>query len=295
MLLVTDDSNSSSDDDEPLTPTSSATDISFPELNFLNKPPSAVLHSDTSELDLTSMTTKDHAYVSTCQTDFDRLNYMKPIQTQSNSYIILPQPPTTRKVAPIDSPQRVADQLSKEKTKHCKKNSWITTLFKPKKNITSLFSKKSLPPLTKHLLPVAESTKKPQQPTTYTRYPFDIERSIYRLSHEKLANAHRPLQQQVVISNMMYWYLKVLRASRPYLMNCKRSSTQNINHYYNTSICQATYQSFAPPTPGTQYKHQPISHKHTTYQQPITVSSKTKKNSKYKPIENTAFFTFYNI
>ncbi|KAG2231980.1 hypothetical protein INT48_001289 [Thamnidium elegans] len=37
----------------------------------------------------------------------------------------------------------------------------------------------------------------------------DTERAVYQLSHLKLNNIRRPLQQQVVISNMMYWYLSI--------------------------------------------------------------------------------------
>ncbi|WFD41942.1 hypothetical protein MPSI1_000580 [Malassezia psittaci] len=51
----------------------------------------------------------------------------------------------------------------------------------------------------------------------YTRFPLHIERALYRLSHTKLANPRRPLQDQVVISNLMFWYLSVVNSaqSRP--------------------------------------------------------------------------------
>ncbi|KAJ6621406.1 hypothetical protein B0H10DRAFT_2163198 [Mycena sp. CBHHK59/15] len=41
----------------------------------------------------------------------------------------------------------------------------------------------------------------------YSRYPIHVERAIYRLSHIKLANPRRPLYEQVLISNLMFWYL----------------------------------------------------------------------------------------
>ncbi|KAF9289685.1 hypothetical protein BGZ68_008876 [Mortierella alpina] len=41
------------------------------------------------------------------------------------------------------------------------------------------------------------------------RMPLQIERAVYRLSHAKLANPRRPLHQQVLISNMMFWYLGI--------------------------------------------------------------------------------------
>jgi hypothetical protein len=40
--------------------------------------------------------------------------------------------------------------------------------------------------------------------------PINTERAIYRLSHVKLANPRRPLHEQVLISNMMFWYLGVI-------------------------------------------------------------------------------------
>lgn len=46
-----------------------------------------------------------------------------------------------------------------------------------------------------------------------TRYPLATERALYRLSHMKLSNPRRPLQQQVIISNLMFWYLSVIHSS----------------------------------------------------------------------------------
>ncbi|OZJ02693.1 hypothetical protein BZG36_04596 [Bifiguratus adelaidae] len=42
-----------------------------------------------------------------------------------------------------------------------------------------------------------------------SRLPLSIERSIYRLSHQKLMNLKRPLHHQVMISNFMFWYLSL--------------------------------------------------------------------------------------
>ncbi|KAI8370602.1 uncharacterized protein BYT42DRAFT_582992 [Radiomyces spectabilis] len=42
------------------------------------------------------------------------------------------------------------------------------------------------------------------------RLPIHMERAIYRLSHIKLANPRRPLHEQVIISNMMFWYLSII-------------------------------------------------------------------------------------
>lgn len=56
--------------------------------------------------------------------------------------------------------------------------------------------------------------KKPSRLEQRTRFnanrlPLHVERAIYRLSHMKLADPKRPLQQQVLISNLMFWYLSI--------------------------------------------------------------------------------------
>ncbi|KAI0060213.1 hypothetical protein BV25DRAFT_1917838 [Artomyces pyxidatus] len=48
----------------------------------------------------------------------------------------------------------------------------------------------------------------------YSRYPIHVERAIYRLSHIKLANPRRPLYEQVLISNLMFWYLGVINKTQ---------------------------------------------------------------------------------
>lgn len=51
-------------------------------------------------------------------------------------------------------------------------------------------------------------------PNSYARYPIHVERAIYRLSHIKLANPRRPLYEQVLISNLMFWYLGVINKAQ---------------------------------------------------------------------------------
>ncbi|KAJ1897844.1 hypothetical protein LPJ81_004453 [Coemansia sp. IMI 209127] len=46
--------------------------------------------------------------------------------------------------------------------------------------------------------------------TSSNRLPIHIERAIYRLASIKLANPRRPLLQQVLLSNMMFWYLELI-------------------------------------------------------------------------------------
>jgi Activator of mitotic machinery Cdc14 phosphatase activation C-term len=48
----------------------------------------------------------------------------------------------------------------------------------------------------------------------FSRFPVHIERAIYRLSHYKLSNPRRPLHHQVLISNLMFWYLSIINGQK---------------------------------------------------------------------------------
>ncbi|CAO3659251.1 unnamed protein product [Rhizopus microsporus] len=78
--------------------------------------------------------------------------------------------------------------------------------------LSSLFSRKS-----KHTPTDIEEKDTLQAPKDFqlnrmymTRLPLHVERAIYKLSHVKLANPRRPLHEQVLISNLMFWYLSVI-------------------------------------------------------------------------------------
>ncbi|CCO34275.1 Protein zds1 AltName: Full=Meiotically up-regulated gene 88 protein [Rhizoctonia solani AG-1 IB] len=58
--------------------------------------------------------------------------------------------------------------------------------------------------------PINQPVIQPSANGTYARYPIHVERAVYRLSHIKLANPRRPLYEQVLISNLMFWYLGVI-------------------------------------------------------------------------------------
>ncbi|CAA22593.1 Protein zds1 [Schizosaccharomyces pombe] len=79
-----------------------------------------------------------------------------------------------------------------------------------------------------------QSDEKSTEPKTFipdkdyywSRFPICTERAIYRLSHIKLSNAHRPLFQQVLLSNFMYSYLDLIsRISSNRPMNNVQQST----------------------------------------------------------------------
>ncbi|KAJ1652338.1 hypothetical protein IWQ61_007306 [Dispira simplex] len=81
------------------------------------------------------------------------------------------------------------------------------------------------------------SARPPIRYTNYNRYPIHIERAIYRLSHIKLANPRRPLLHQVLISNMMFWYLSIINP---------RTTLPN-NYYGPDSMGQPPYDGDTDP------------------------------------------------
>jgi hypothetical protein len=60
------------------------------------------------------------------------------------------------------------------------------------------------------LIPMSGNSPTSPGFSPYARYPIHVERAIYRLSHIKLANPRRPLYEQVLISNLMFWYLGII-------------------------------------------------------------------------------------
>lgn len=65
-----------------------------------------------------------------------------------------------------------------------------------------------------HVPPTSPGLPPGTSPNNYSRYPIHVERAIYRLSHIKLANPRRPLYEQVLISNLMFWYLGVINKAQ---------------------------------------------------------------------------------
>jgi len=61
---------------------------------------------------------------------------------------------------------------------------------------------------------VPPASPQPPSVNNYSRYPIHVERAIYRLSHIKLANPRRALYEQVLISNLMFWYLGVINKTQ---------------------------------------------------------------------------------
>ncbi|SCZ87915.1 BZ3500_MvSof-1268-A1-R1_Chr2-3g05383 [Microbotryum saponariae] len=94
--------------------------------------------------------------------------------------------------------------------------------------VSGMMSKPSGPPTPPLQSEVSNRMAPPPPPPTATaaqlptgeyvnfyRLPIHVERAVYRLSHIKLANPRRPLYEQVLISNLMFWYLSIINRPSP--------------------------------------------------------------------------------
>ncbi|KAI8140770.1 hypothetical protein BJV82DRAFT_189963 [Fennellomyces sp. T-0311] len=95
--------------------------------------------------------------------------------------------------------------------------------------LSSLFSRKN----SSSKVQPAATTVAPSVPKDFqlnrinqNRLPIHIERAIYRLSHSKLANPRRPLHEQVLISNLMFWYLSLVSSPQTQLQAAQQQQSQ---------------------------------------------------------------------
>ncbi|ORZ21390.1 hypothetical protein BCR42DRAFT_448241 [Absidia repens] len=100
--------------------------------------------------------------------------------------------------------------------------------------------------------------------THQRRLPIHTERAIYRLSHMKLANSRRPLRDQVIISNFMFWYLTIINAQQQQQTQLLSTPSQHDNS--NSSTSTSTQQNM-PRTPqqiitASRKKKRPIKKNH---------------------------------
>ena len=116
------------------------------------------------------------------------------------------------------------DKKEKEKPGKKEKDGFLGSLFGSKKKTEETSSIANFatagPAAAAALLGASKSSKIGSHPSSpapstttfsaFARYPIHVERAVYRLSHIKLANARRPLYEQVLISNLMFWYLGVI-------------------------------------------------------------------------------------
>ncbi|KAF9580720.1 hypothetical protein BGW38_002513 [Lunasporangiospora selenospora] len=71
-----------------------------------------------------------------------------------------------------------------------------------------------------------------QEPLDPWRMPLQTERTIYRMSHVKLMHPRRPLLEQVLISNMMIWYLGIFNQEMQQIQQKQLQQMQQMQQDY---------------------------------------------------------------
>jgi len=159
-----------------------------------------------------------------------------PAQDPQTNLSQPPAPPTPRKDKRglfkwgSDKPKKSKEKESRERSEKEKEkeSGFLSSLFGSKKKqdadpVPSLISSTAGREAAQALLGNTKSSKNYVPSSSpglvpggnpYARYPIHVERAIYRLSHIKLANPRRPLYEQVLISNLMFWYLGVINKAQ---------------------------------------------------------------------------------
>ena len=110
---------------------------------------------------------------------------------------------------------------------------------------------------------ISPTSPQPTGVNNYSRYPIHVERAIYRLSHIKLANPRRALYEQVLISNLMFWYLGVIN---------KTQQTQQ-QQQQQQAAPQRQVNSEPAPTGGVLVSTSPKEGEHATTDQELEAQS----------------------
>ncbi|GAA5812999.1 hypothetical protein MFLAVUS_006465 [Mucor flavus] len=233
-----------------------------------------------------------------------------PVLNQSEYHVNIPerkirlrrQPPITRSIPIIstNSPIEIPEIETKSFPKPTKKPSWFKNLFssnttnttntntkKPKTKkseiFSGLFTSNNTYP-SDHKKTLKKKKERVQRIPLITRYPLDMERAVYQLSHLKLNNIRRPLQQQVVISNMMYWYLSIteqIEYQQPPPAVQKEGDNQRPTLPLLTHVSTST----------TQYQQQGEDNRPASPppSPPLNDVSAKSSKKKYKPVPNAEY------
>lgn len=229
-----------------------------------------------------------------------RLRRQPPIITRSIPVITTN---TNTNTTAANSPIKIPEIETKSFPKLTKKPSWFKNLFlsssnkkKPKTKkseiFSGLFTSNNTYPID-HKKTLKKKKERVQRIPLIARYPLDMERAVYQLSHLKLNNIRRPLQQQVVISNMMYWYLSITEQIEyqqpPPLQkegDDQRPTSPPLTHISSSS----TTTQYQQPVAAAQLQLQQGEHRPASPPPPSLndVSTKSSKK-KYKPVPNTEY------
>ena len=114
------------------------------------------------------------------------------------------------------------------------------------------------------------ATQEPPGQMGYARYPIHVERAVYRLSHIKLANPRRPLHEQVLISNLMFWYLGVI--NKPATPQPGQTPAQN------QSVLDAAVGS-AAAAPADEQEMEPLEEVHLEQEQRLAAEREQQEQA----------------
>ncbi|MBW0469143.1 hypothetical protein O181_008858 [Austropuccinia psidii MF-1] len=116
--------------------------------------------------------------------------------------------------------------------------------------------------------------------TSFYRLPIHVERAVYRLSHIKLANPRRPLYEQVLISNLMFWYLGVINKTQA---GTVPNSQSNSNHHHIATNSKNNRPSKPQASPMKNRQKKPANQKKLESKTP----NEKLKNNQNKKIKAT--------
>jgi hypothetical protein len=109
-----------------------------------------------------------------------------------------------------------------------KKNKSAVNLSTPAKDASPFTSTETLMSTyyNKGANDTSKATAETKGPNNFSnnRLPIHKERAIYKQSHLKLTHPRRPLHDQVMISNLMFWYLSIINHSNNSSLFCENAS-----------------------------------------------------------------------
>ncbi|KAI9361476.1 hypothetical protein BD770DRAFT_425817 [Pilaira anomala] len=185
-----------------------------------------------------------------------------PIIESTSSTSLTPPSPTLTPTIVMTTKKKKASSWSPRKIFQSNTKKKETTIKPEKFNISSLFSRNSLPKKPSSSASASASKSSTNKSAVlinsttteikkeefqlksnfnYTRLPIHTERAIYRLSHMKLTNPRRPLCDQVTISNLMFWYLSIISQQ-----NNNNSNEKDLSGGPNTTTTTSTDMQIDP-------------------------------------------------
>ncbi|PWA02779.1 hypothetical protein BB558_001062 [Smittium angustum] len=188
--------------------------------------------------------------------------------------------PIKEKQKPLEKKPNIKElKVAEESSNYGKIESDILEYISPTRPAVknpSFFSNK---PIKKNQLPV--------------RYPLHIEREIYQMAGYKLQNPRRPLAQQVLLSNMMFWYLDLINPFKNNNLTIESNSQVQQNVKKDSSNANNNNNRNGGPNTGDIYQSSSYTDNAGINNQNETTNSKTKTDNDIGYLDNN--FEFMSI